>query len=117
MVILDTWSRTWSRTWADLRGLNARQRNAVVASYLGWTLDAFDFFLLVFVLKDIAAARCGRRGGGGRGGAVRLVRWRRGARRALCRRTARGGVGVFTLARCLLSLPLKGGGSGWGSRI
>jgi phosphatidylserine/phosphatidylglycerophosphate/cardiolipin synthase-like enzyme/uncharacterized membrane protein YdjX (TVP38/TMEM64 family)/MFS family permease len=27
----------------------------VVASYLGWTLDAFDFFLLVFVLKDIAA--------------------------------------------------------------
>jgi MFS transporter, SHS family, lactate transporter len=27
----------------------------VVASYLGWTLDAFDFFLMVFVLKDIAA--------------------------------------------------------------
>jgi SHS family lactate transporter-like MFS transporter len=27
----------------------------VVASFLGWTLDAFDFFLLVFVLKDIAA--------------------------------------------------------------
>jgi hypothetical protein len=109
MVILDT----WSRTIADLRALDARQRNAVVASYLGWTLDAFDFVLLVFVLKDIAAARCG---GGGRGGAVRLVR-RRGARRALCRRTARGGVGVFTLARCLRSLPLKGGGSGWGSRI
>ena len=107
MVILDT----WSRTIADLRALDARHRNAVVASYLGWTLDAFDFFLRVFVLKDIAAARCG-----GRGGAVRLVR-RRGARRALCRRTARGGVGVFTLARCLLSLPLKGGGSGWGARI
>ena len=30
-------------------------RSAVIASYLGWTLDAFDFFLLVFVLKDIAA--------------------------------------------------------------
>jgi MFS transporter, SHS family, lactate transporter len=29
-------------------------RNAVIASYLGWTLDAFDFFLLVFVLQDIA---------------------------------------------------------------
>ncbi len=93
MVILDIWSRT-CRHWADLRALDARQRNAIVASYLGWTLDAFDFFLLVFVLKDIAAARCGRRGGGGRGGAVRLVRWRRGARRALCRRTARGGVGT-----------------------
>jgi SHS family lactate transporter-like MFS transporter len=27
----------------------------VAASFLGWSLDAFDFFLLVFVLKDIAA--------------------------------------------------------------
>jgi len=26
----------------------------VVASFLGWTIDAFDFFLLVFVLGDIA---------------------------------------------------------------
>src|SRR6185312_15567816 len=47
-------SATWSDSWADLRALDARQRNAIVASYLGWTLDAFDFFLLVFVLKDIA---------------------------------------------------------------
>ncbi|WP_416806617.1 MFS transporter [Burkholderia pseudomallei] len=31
------------------------QRNVTVAAYLGWTLDAFDFFLMVFVLKDIAA--------------------------------------------------------------
>jgi len=46
---------TWSDAFADLRALNPRQRNAIVASYLGWTLDAFDFFLLVFVLKDIAA--------------------------------------------------------------
>ena len=51
MALLDTWSNTWT----DLRALDARQRNVVVASYLGWTLDAFDFFLLVFVLKDIAA--------------------------------------------------------------
>src|SRR4029077_14883901 len=32
----------------------SQQRNVVIASFLGWTLDAFDFFLLVFVLKDIA---------------------------------------------------------------
>ena len=38
----------------DLRELTPTQRSAIIASYLGWTLDAFDFFLLVFVLKDIA---------------------------------------------------------------
>jgi SHS family lactate transporter-like MFS transporter len=27
----------------------------VTASFLGWSLDAFDFFLLVFVLKDVAS--------------------------------------------------------------
>jgi MFS transporter, SHS family, lactate transporter len=32
------------------------QRNAVVAGFLGWTLDAFDFFILTLVLEDIAAA-------------------------------------------------------------
>src|SRR5208337_3705065 len=37
-----------------LRSLSPKQRNAVLASYLGWTLDAFDFFILVFVLEDIA---------------------------------------------------------------
>ena len=26
----------------------------VVASYLGWTLDAFDFFILIFAVKSIA---------------------------------------------------------------
>ncbi|CDY75635.1 Permeases of the major facilitator superfamily [Caballeronia glathei] len=31
------------------------QRNVTIAAYLGWTLDAFDFFLMVFVLRDIAA--------------------------------------------------------------
>jgi SHS family lactate transporter-like MFS transporter len=30
------------------------QKHVVVASFLGWTLDAFDFFLMVFVLADIA---------------------------------------------------------------
>ncbi|MFZ3325813.1 MAG: MFS transporter [Methylocella sp.] len=37
-----------------LRSLTPSQRGAVIASYLGWTLDAFDFFILVFVLKDVA---------------------------------------------------------------
>lgn len=39
---------------AALEGWTSEQRRVVVASFLGWTLDAFDFFLLVFVLKDIA---------------------------------------------------------------
>ena len=34
--------------------LNSQQKKAVVAAYLGWTLDAFDFFLLTFLIKDIA---------------------------------------------------------------
>lgn len=32
------------------------QRNAVVASFLGWTFDAFDFFVLTFLITDIAKA-------------------------------------------------------------
>ncbi|SRR5579859_892179 len=31
------------------------QKNVVLAAYLGWTLDAFDFFLMVFMFKDVAA--------------------------------------------------------------
>src|SRR5271163_1982382 len=38
-----------------LSGWTSDQKHVVAASFLGWTLDAFDFFLLVFVLKDIAA--------------------------------------------------------------
>ncbi len=30
------------------------QRHVVAACYLGWTLDAFDYFILVFVIGDIA---------------------------------------------------------------
>ena len=37
-----------------LSGWTSEQRHVVAACFLGWTLDAFDFFLLVFVLKDIA---------------------------------------------------------------
>ncbi|SFX35245.1 MFS transporter, SHS family, lactate transporter [[Enterobacter] aerogenes] len=35
-------------------GWTSLQRNAAIASFLSWTLDAFDFFLLVFLLSDIA---------------------------------------------------------------
>src|SRR6201996_1110240 len=38
-----------------LSGWTSEQKHVVAASFLGWTLDAFDYFLLVFVLKDIAA--------------------------------------------------------------
>ncbi len=32
------------------------QRNALIASFLGWTLDAFDFFIVVMVLTEIASS-------------------------------------------------------------
>ena len=35
---------------------NANQRNAVLAGFLGWTLDAFDFFILTLVIEDLAHA-------------------------------------------------------------
>lgn len=38
-----------------LQGWTKAQRAAVLAAYLGWMLDAFDFFLMVFVFRDIAA--------------------------------------------------------------
>ena len=37
-----------------LRDLDRHQWSAVAASFLGWTLDAFDFFLMVFMFKAIA---------------------------------------------------------------
>ena len=39
---------------ADVKSLEPSQRSAIWASYLGWTLDAFDFFLMVFMLSAIA---------------------------------------------------------------
>jgi SHS family lactate transporter-like MFS transporter len=39
---------------ADLKALEPKQRSAIWASYLGWTLDAFDFFLMVFMLTAIS---------------------------------------------------------------
>ena len=37
-----------------LSGWTSDQKHVVAASFLGWALDAFDFFLLVFVLTDVA---------------------------------------------------------------
>src|ERR1700759_3838750 len=34
--------------------LTREQRMTILAAFLGWMLDAFDFFLLTFLLKDIA---------------------------------------------------------------
>ena len=39
---------------ADLKSLEPAQRSAIWASYLGWTLDAFDYFLMTFMLTAIA---------------------------------------------------------------
>src|SRR5947209_12014891 len=38
----------------DLKSLSASQRSAIWASYLGWTLDAFDYFLMTFMFTAIA---------------------------------------------------------------
>jgi SHS family lactate transporter-like MFS transporter len=35
--------------------LNAQQWHAVSASFLGWTLDAFDFFVVIFLVNTLAA--------------------------------------------------------------
>lgn len=39
----------------ELAQLTGSQKRAIVAGYLGWTLDAFDFFLMVFMFSAIAA--------------------------------------------------------------
>ena len=37
------------------REQRADSRNALIASFLGWTLDSFDYFVLAFVLAQIGA--------------------------------------------------------------
>jgi SHS family lactate transporter-like MFS transporter len=39
---------------AATQRLNADQRSAFLAAFLGWTMDAFDYFLVVLVYADIA---------------------------------------------------------------
>ena len=41
-------------TFAELKTLSRDQRSVVIASFLGWALDAFDFFLMTFVVANIA---------------------------------------------------------------
>jgi MFS transporter, SHS family, lactate transporter len=40
--------------FGNFRALNSQQRHAFTACFLGWSLDAFDYFLLVFCLSAIA---------------------------------------------------------------
>jgi len=39
----------------DFRRLTGSQRRTFLASFLGWTMDSLDFFLLIFCVKAIAA--------------------------------------------------------------
>jgi MFS transporter, SHS family, lactate transporter len=39
----------------DFRQLSRPQRHAFIASFLGWTLDSLDFFLLIFCVHAIAS--------------------------------------------------------------
>src|SRR4051812_11740125 len=41
-------------TWRLLRSLTREQRSTFIACFLGWALDALDFFLVTFVLSQIA---------------------------------------------------------------
>ena len=38
----------------DSTRLTADQRNAFIASFLGWAMDAFDYFLIIFVFQEVA---------------------------------------------------------------
>jgi SHS family lactate transporter-like MFS transporter len=38
----------------DIRSLTSSQRHTFLATFLGWMLDSFDFFLLIFCVKAIA---------------------------------------------------------------
>src|SRR5438477_10394710 len=42
------------QAWRLFKSLNHVQRNTFVACFLGWALDAFDFFLLTFVITAMA---------------------------------------------------------------
>lgn len=41
-------------TTSALRGLTTQQKKTFLASFLGWTLDAFDFFLVIVTVPHIA---------------------------------------------------------------
>jgi SHS family lactate transporter-like MFS transporter len=54
MLLLIFGKHSAMNLFEQLKSLSPQQRHTVLASFLGWTLDAFDFFILVFVIKDIA---------------------------------------------------------------
>jgi MFS transporter, SHS family, lactate transporter len=39
---------------SHFRGLSSVQRNTFIACFLGWSLDAFDFFILIFCVNALA---------------------------------------------------------------
>lgn len=41
-------------TQSPRQKLTADQRNSFIAALLGWTMDAFDYFIVVLVYADIA---------------------------------------------------------------
>jgi MFS transporter, SHS family, lactate transporter len=41
--------------FGHFRRLTSVQRNTFIACFLGWSLDAFDFFILIFCVSSIAA--------------------------------------------------------------
>ncbi|MGA8163387.1 MAG: MFS transporter [Acidobacteriaceae bacterium] len=40
---------------SPFRSLTSRQKHAFVACFLGWTMDAFDYFILVFCVSAVAS--------------------------------------------------------------
>ncbi len=46
-------SSTGSRTTRT--PLTSDQRNSFIAAFLGWTMDAFDYFIVVLVYAEIAS--------------------------------------------------------------
>ena len=42
-------------TLAAIRSLDRRAKTSFIAAFLGWTLDAFDFFIVTFVVAKIAS--------------------------------------------------------------
>jgi SHS family lactate transporter-like MFS transporter len=46
---------SFSAIGANFRRLTSSQRHAFLASFLGWSLDSLDFFLLIFCIPAIAA--------------------------------------------------------------
>jgi Sugar (and other) transporter len=47
-------TRAWEAPTESGMDLTSEQKKTIAAAFLGWMLDAFDFFLLTFLLRDIA---------------------------------------------------------------